>query len=147
MKNEQLYNKTIGILIKAYQEDTLRHGDCKACAVGNICESGSWSDVFVTTSTNKDISSTSTGHRIKGDMIQRIRPSFYNIDTYVKQVIDTTGYTWQELADIEFAFETADKGQSDDDWMFNGLMDVVDVLNRIHEVENKELSKELFIKV
>jgi len=31
------FNDTVDILVKAYLNDTLEHGVCSACAVGNIC--------------------------------------------------------------------------------------------------------------
>lgn len=36
MKRPELYQKTVDILVKAYFDDTLQHGNCYACAVGNI---------------------------------------------------------------------------------------------------------------
>jgi hypothetical protein len=36
MIKEPLYHKTIGILVDAYFDDTLQHGNCSACAVGNL---------------------------------------------------------------------------------------------------------------
>ncbi len=36
MKNKSLYDKTVSILVDAYMNDTLQHGNCFACAVGNI---------------------------------------------------------------------------------------------------------------
>jgi hypothetical protein len=48
-------------------------------------------------------------------------------------LISRSGYTQRELADIESAFESSDTGKEDEDSMFNGLMAVVDALDRIHE--------------
>lgn len=57
-----------------------------------------------------------------------------NYSGSAKKQIDATGYSWQELARVEYAFESAKKGESADDWMFNGLMAVLDVLADIHGV-------------
>lgn len=63
-------------------------------------------------------------------------------------MIDQTGYSEVELAKIEFAFESADEGSTEDENMFNGLMAVVDVLAEIHGVDltSKEQAKKLFVK-
>ncbi len=117
MKNEQLYHKTVNTLVEAYFKDELAHGKCNACAVRNICGFSEWKWVFCTDPEG-----------------QKIRPDFYNRNLDgCKDLIDSTGYTWQELAKIEYAFETAPRGNSDEDWMFNGLMAVVEVLDIIHE--------------
>lgn len=36
MKNKELFDKTIGILVNAYLNDTLENANCHACAVGNL---------------------------------------------------------------------------------------------------------------
>lgn len=139
MKNKELFEKTVNILVNAYQKNTLQHGQCSACAVGNIVAhnmgyvfyeifpvwvkgSPYWADVFITA--------------LGG---QTIYPEKY-IDESKKQ-IDSTGYTWQELAKIEYAFEMSSKGNNNDDWMFNGLLAVYDVLCKIHEVSKDEVTK------
>ena len=150
MKNKELFTKTVNILVDAYFKNTLQHGNCAACAVGNIiaCNMGikfrisavcdgfytwdglkvSWNKVFV----------TPFNHQQHNE---------FNYEGEAKEQIDSTGYTWQELAKVEFAFETAYEGKSEDDYMFNGLMSVVDVLIEIHEGNEteKETAKELFV--
>ncbi len=135
MKRQELYEKTVDILVQAYFNDTLRHGDCAACAVGNLInarkkfsteerkklnalggyEREGWSEVFCTYNRTQ----------------QEIIP--FNYKGLAKKQIDLTGYTYNQLAKIEKAFETADAGKSDEDWMFNGLMAVIDVLDKIHK--------------
>lgn len=146
------FEKTVDVLVKAYLNDTLQHGNCAACAVGNMVadalnckvsyDEGDfiwirnkaevqpiWDDVFVTS----------------GDYHRR---SPENYTGWPKRQIDATGYTWQELARIEYAFEVSDRGGSNDEWMFNGLMAVLDVLADIHKVDltTKESAKLLFVK-
>lgn len=67
--------------------------------------------------------------------------------------VDRTGYSVNELAKIEYAFETAPRNcdyedHLNDEWMFNGLMAVVDVLADIHGIDlaEKESAKALFVK-
>lgn len=150
MKDLKKFNHTVNVLLKAYLNDTLQHGNCFACAVGNLIkdarkytygkskagrliwmevQTARWRHVFMTNFVS----------------VQERDPSKYIGEA--KAEIDSTGYTWQQLARIEYAFETADEGKSNDDWMFNGLMAVVDVLAKIHEIdlETVKETKELFV--
>lgn len=138
MKNEQLYNKTVDILVQAYLNDTLQHGNCYACAVGNMVAAnksytyyeGMWVDAF---SWWNSVFSTDVYYGI-----QTIEINNYTGDA--KEQIDSTGYSVRELAEIELSFETAPRGNSDDEWMFNGLMAVIGVLDKIHENTDTELT-------
>lgn len=83
-----------------------------------------------------------------------------NIDTIdgLRQVA-MTGYSIKNLKDIEYAFENAPGDSAlngrmsadritDPEWMFNGLMAVVDVLAEIHDIDLKvrEDAKSLFVR-
>lgn len=144
---------SVNILVKAYLNDTLQHGNCYACAIGNMVADSNkivftgtsifrdkkvwddrsktpyWQDVFITT-----------------ECEQIFSPQQYEGEA--KRQIDATGYSWQELAKIEYAFESADLGSNEDDYMFNGLMAVVDVLAEIHNIDlqSKEEAKALFVR-
>jgi hypothetical protein len=147
------FNYTVNVLVQAYLNGTLEHCNCSACAVGNIiadvkkvepvlfCNQGDdytnrfsdgskplWNYLFCSTVPGK----------------QDVSPSAYFGE--VKSEIDSTGYTWQELAKIEYAFELHRNPSDEDTAMFNGLMAVVDVLAEIHEIslEQKEQAKLLF---
>lgn len=146
MKNQSLFNRTIGILVKAYFDGTLLHGYCASCAVGNIVGANNgktcdiirpwvfsdgtfplWERVFVTSFFR-----------------QKIYINKYEGDA--KKEIDSTGYSLNELASIEFSFETASR---EGDWEFNGLMSVCDTLMQIHEcsIEEIEDAKAQFVRV
>lgn len=140
------FDHTVNVLVKAYLNDELEHGNCEACAVGNIVHAagfprydnckmpydscGMWKSVFYTDDGKQEFWEPSS------------RLYSHGIDK-----INATGYTVDELARVEFAFETA-LGSNPDEWMFNGLMDVVDVLAEIHgiDLEVKESAKLLFVK-
>lgn len=143
------FHETVGILVKAYLNNDLQHSNCSACAVGNIIhhhygnfdsvspwdgnDGMGWPNVFCTVALNK----------------QLVFPE--NCEGNAKEQIDATGYTWQELALVEKAFEHCyyARGESDDDeTMFSGLMAVVDVLGKIHGIDltEKEQAKLLFHK-
>jgi hypothetical protein len=141
------FNHTVNVLVKAYLNSELRHGDCEACAVGNIVHAagfprynagkmphdscGMWKGVFYTD--------------VDAQYFQPTAGPLYNNGI---QMIQATGYTVLELARVEYAFETAPQGDSNDDWMFNGLMAVLEVLAEIHGVDfsTKETAKSLFVK-
>lgn len=147
MKNKELFDNTVKILVNAYLNNSLVHNNCHACAVGNLVaanmslkysknlkwigEQVAWSTVFVT---------------LRFQIAQMRRPWAYT--GKAKQQIDATGYTWQELAQVEYAFERAPTGNSREERMFNGLMAVIDVLCEIHKIneEVKVATKELFFK-
>lgn len=147
MNNPELYKRTVDILVNAYFNDTLKHGHCHACAVGNIVAANcgivniasnsewiekaiapaslGWAEVFLT-------------ERLLSKQLRM--PKMYRRIKAAKYQIDSTGYTWQELAKIEYAFETAPNGGSNDEWMFNGLMAVIDVLDEIHDNKDSEVT-------
>jgi hypothetical protein len=146
------FDNTVQILVKAFLEGTLAKHNCAACAVGNICaaslgvgftkdnvfgmewaeQAPSWHSVFCTS--------------FPSDKAQKTWPELYK--GAAKEQIDATGYTWQELAQIEFAFETAHLDVHSDEAEFAGLMAVVDVLANIHGVDltTADAAKALFIK-
>lgn len=162
MKNKELFEKTISILVEAYLNGTLVKGNCQACAVGNIVAGNNDWNYITEDLVEEDFHWDCVPHidMIMGDWdIEEIKYSYaqwYNVfgtfsqkpftkpENYIggaKEQIDSTGYTWQELAEIEKAFE-----QSVD--MYSGLMNVVEVLGEIHQVDEKiiEENKLMFVK-
>lgn len=154
------FHETIDILVKAYLNNTLEHHKCSACAVTNIIGHTGWTRFFVTIQT--DEGDNIIQHRADGETI--LIPSLffgaYAVpvhevpDHVIKEreagllAIESSGYSIDELARIEFAFETSDRGNSKDEHMFNGLVAIVDVLAEIHgiDLEQKEEAKALFVK-
>lgn len=162
------FDNTVSILVKAYLNDTLQHGSCYACAVGNIIASGLGCEVVRIRKAFRDLSwsnnmdypgldrneikgwgaAFSTEFNDAGDLEQmRYEPALKN--PFVSEQIVASGYSWIELAMIEFAFESSRKNSTGDELMFNGLMAVVEVLASIHSVDLKvkEQAKQLFVKV
>lgn len=139
------------MLVKAYQNDTLIHGSCRACAVGNLVAAGCGiNNIFDDNEWRKKfLSEDFEGWHfvfITSGREQHIYPENYK--GAAKFQIDSTGYTWQELSKIEYAFETAPKGDTDDDWKLNGLLAVYEVLCEIHGVADEEVqdAKLVFVK-
>lgn len=161
------FSKTVDILVKAYLNDTLKHGNCYACAVGNIIadnmgfefckddasaiKSPSWKGQLYPafSEDGQDVNGWGAAFYTSGwSGKQYVKKQNLLKEPVIKQ-IESTGYHWSDLAKIESAFETANKGQSEDEYMFNGLMAVVDVLAKIHKVDRseKESAKKLFHKL
>ena len=157
MKNPELFHRTVGILVKAYLNDTLKSANCASCAVGNIVSvscgyqvardsKGSlgwwanekeewvdprWQKVFMTSA-------------FKVFNIRFFASQSKKLKKFKKKArkqIESTGYTLDELALIEKTFERRSI-RSD----FRGLMAVVDCLQIIHEATETESqrAKELF---
>lgn len=157
MKNETLYNKTVDILVQAYFEGTLEHGNCYACAVGNIIAANCGYRFLRYSNENKDI-------YWKGftpynqDWTETIRekgknPSWFSFVknphiTFNKELaiqqVNSTGYTKQELFKIETAFENYKENTEDS--MFDGLMSVINCLDEIHENTDTNVTEQTKIK-
>ena len=131
------FDKAIKGLVKGYMNDTLETKTCTACAVGNI----------IAECNNYIVDKENTNWLTKEGLDKypewgNVFVTGYNQFIYegdykgeAKRQIDSTGYTWEELAQVEFTFE---KTQGD---MFTKLMAVVEVLCNI-EGFNDEVAKE-----
>lgn len=147
MKNKEQFDHAVKVLVTAYLNSSLVQSNCHACAVGNLVAAGlnikydqdlkwigrqaAWPAVFVT---------------LRHQIPQVRRPWAYTGEA--QQQIDATGYTWQELARIEYAFERAPMGKTAEEYRFNGLMAVIDVLCQIHELDEATVTqtKQSFVK-
>lgn len=153
MKNKQLYQKTVDILVDAYFKNTLEHTNCYACAVGNIIAANNNIGFMPATPEEKDHErniwsgagtlSWDRDYDFNSNLVSklnRIKYEDHPIDGLMLKHLKSTGYTVNELHKIERAFEEADRGKSGDEWMFNGLMAVIDILDEIHENTNQNIS-------
>lgn len=155
------FENTVDILVKAYLNGTLEHSNCYACAVGNIVAYATGkkfirSYAFMREWKWKDCDYPAAGNDTGGwgqvittcclDGVPQV--NLNNFYGEAKIQIESTGYSPTELSKIEFAFERADEGYSEEEWMFNGLMAVVEVLAEIHQIniDQKESAKLLFVK-
>lgn len=150
------FHKTVDILVKAYLNGTLEHDNCYACAIGNMVAANMglrfigdktirrgihWEGFPNYGSLGPDKMWTNVCYT-NDEGEQFFRPHKYK--GIPKKQIDSTGYSIEEVAMIEHAFETA----TGKDRMFAGLMAVVDVLAEIHGIDltEKESAKALFVK-
>jgi hypothetical protein len=154
------FENSVSVLVKAYLNETLQHSNCYACAVGNMIAEAcgiqyskephkklgwkGFDNLYELWDKSTDDQPENWMNVIPGNGELRL----YKYKGKVKEMIDSTGYTPQQLNEIEYAFEHAEEGDDSDDFMFNGLMAVVDVLAQIHNVDlsTKESAKLLFVK-
>jgi hypothetical protein len=154
MKNEKLYKETVDIILDAYNERKLEHGDPCACFIGNIVakryavkpaipilrESGatpeySYSPDWYTASCFKYRYGTLANFMgVKLD------------EEEGEKQIEATGYTLQEVAEMEKAFEDAecieegyvDDGEGKNIGQLEGMKAALKVLAKIHETMPEE---------
>jgi hypothetical protein len=134
MNKPELYQKTVDILVDAYFNDTLAHGNPCGCAVGNIVAANMGFKY----------------KRIKSEIEyeDNVWPEWFGAVCKAFQIseddqdlqIASTGYAADEIIEIEYAFENAYSGNSDDEWMFNGLIAVIEVLDQIHGNTDAEIT-------
>ena len=149
------FEKAYNSLYNAFMNDTLAKGTCTACAVGNIVADALGGKVsrmrndFVC-----DVPNTWWNtFFITVDNEQTIFDDYNDIPAYGR-LKDLTGYSVEELAKIEFAFETNTKirfvnyfNSTEEQIMedqFNGLMAVMDVMIELDDVKEGEKYKETF---
>jgi hypothetical protein len=98
--------KAIDIFLDALNEGTLSKGSCSTCAVGNLCNGdNSWNQLFVTIQEEN------------GEYFQELNSYTKEPDKNYKKIllekakkaISKTDFLLQELAQIEYAFETNTK--------------------------------------
>jgi hypothetical protein len=163
MIKEDLYQKTVDILVNAYLNDTLIRGDCSTCAVGNIVAANmgykiinedndligrkgiSWKDKNGNFIPYAGTYGWGRVHCFNRNYGQKFDLSEYKGEA--KKQIDSTGYSSSQTAAIERAFEQNFKGE---DKMFNALCAVIDTLDVIHKNTDKEFTREVknkFVKV
>ncbi len=155
MKNEALYRKTVDILVDAYFKDTLEHGNCYACAVGNMIagncgfeflnsDTVGW-QAFPNIYTGRGKMFWNNSNKIKDNPVMYLTENREEKLTRAAEIlIKKTGYSFDELFRIENAFEKQDKMDSfdcKDEYMFNGLMAVINVLDEIHENKDEQVTQ------
>lgn len=138
------FESTVSILVKAYLNDTLEVGNFCACAVGNLIADAVGAELVP----------------VKGASVSKYKwrhPEYVGSEWYqsptsitARSQIRSTGYSFQEIWAIEKAFEKVRRmycGTKDEE-MFQGLMNVIDVLADIHgiDLKTRESAKLQFVK-
>jgi hypothetical protein len=163
----QRFEKAYNALYNAFMNDSLAKGSCSACAVGNIVAAAQGDKVFQT-KTNQFgfrhfecsgnnswwsylfVTSDGAQERFKyGDNY-----GLFPLEDYEIKLTELTGYTVDQMAEIEFVFETSTKipyteydyhnQQEIMEDQFAGLMAVMDVLIKFDEITNGDIYKNNF---
>lgn len=141
MKRKKLFDKTVIVFLKAYDDKKLIHGDYCSCAVGNLIANSMGYEI-VKREYNYSWSQSKGSHWY--DLIC-LRGDEKDHEETLKE-IKSTGYSLGELFSIEKAFENGCGNNSD--LVYNSVMNVIECLVDIHEGDYKDaaLAKKLFIK-
>ena len=95
MNRPEVYERSINILLDAYNNGTLTHGRCSACAVGNLLNGiERWRHLFMY--------SNQLGCQQRDYHLYKHNAS---VEDDARRFQEISGYTLDELADIELAFE------------------------------------------
>ena len=138
MNRPELYNKTVDILYNAYFNDTLECGNCYACAVGNLVAAANGYKMIKTEHSKWGIQWE--GHEYPFTNGWGGIALWTNKKHYSKEglrQIESTGYSTREVVLIEQAFEHIENYSfttSIDEYMFNGLCNVLEALKKIHDI-------------
>ena len=164
MKNQELFDRTVGILVKAYLNNTLTPMHPCGCAVGNLVAANCG---FKMSLNDKNEPQWDTPNGKVTDPywnnLVHNTGSFYEGSEFSTELakqkreialsdLRGTGYSEKQTFKIEMAFEGygefAYNKDSRDSRVFNGLMRVVDYLMEIHEATTEEITqaKSLFKK-
>lgn len=158
-KDLKFYDHLVDVLRDAYMKDELRAGQACGCAVGNIVKAAFISKGYPESMASSAASSWMTFFTCSTSIGEERLMSVIRTDGVHTQfrrskvsdpnaILEHTGLPEEVLMDIEWAFETNQVGNSTDEMMFNGLMAVIEVLDKYFEIEpvKKEETKKVFMK-
>jgi len=135
MNRPQLFERSVDVLVEAYFNDTLRHGDDCACAVGNLVAAE-----LHGASTEADSILEWPNHSDGKGWYDSMTD--YKYEEREVEIAEPLDYDNDEIVAIEDAFELAwfDEDLNENaDKRFEGLMNVLDVLFYIHDVEDQSV--------
>ena len=142
MNREKLYQKSVDLLLDAYNEEKLSHGNPCACAVGNLIKGNNaslpkmgkcvlpglwdfnpdWFYQLLSLKRNVSLSSwANVGIVVTKEEAER--------------QLNSTGYSVSEIIRIEHAFESMEWADMKEYTQFHGLKAVLNVLKDIHSTE------------
>lgn len=113
---KETYLKSVDILLDAYNNKTLFRGNCNVCAVGHILQTPVWGVDF---SWGEDMDITTSvslaNYGVIHPLILKLRDGGIKTVPQIRQYLDdlysSHGFTREELASIERAFEKSGETQ------------------------------------
>ncbi len=160
MNRKESYEKSVNILLDAYNNDTLKHNDCTACAVGNLIKGSGYKfkgkkiPLIVAITRDPKLprlldlyneNDTQWLRLIGRDVRDEKYPICDIKEDVAKEQLSHLEYTLEEVSRIEHAFESTN-GYYDvpeKERQFLGLTAVLKVLEKIHNTEQPESQKRL----
>jgi hypothetical protein len=100
---EETYLRSVDILLDAYNNETLLHGNCYACAIGNLLHTNVWKHDFMTIGKNRQMSYRKYGINVSYGASGEVHITEYYLDDLYKE----HGFTREEVMKIEYAFESS----------------------------------------
>lgn len=141
MKNKELFDKTIAILVKAYFEGQLIKGDYCACAVGNLIVANCGYKIIDNPNADEDGIKLAWDKAVAESWFEQLiwTDESPSISITVKNQVKKTGYKVHEIIGIENAFESGKDN-------YEGLMLICEYLMEIHEcsIEETQSAKLMF---
>lgn len=156
MIKKELFEKTVAILVKAYQNETLEHSNCYACAVGNLIAANCGYELVIAKDSYVNIKWRGVEEYPEYwlNLLEELNRGCVSVLSDAERglaisEIEATGYTISEINSIELAFERREVrkfGEDKDGYL--GLMSVIDTLMLIHEAtpQEAESAKLQFVK-
>jgi hypothetical protein len=134
------FHHSVNVAVQAYINGTLEHMDCQKCYVGNLIRASGYNLKM-----NDDAHETYWLRHLQ-NKFRKVSVT-YDLTIAMEQIV-CTGYTDEELNRLEYAFEFSEFDLDSDQYMFNGMMAVVEELAKIHNIdlETTEKAKALFVK-
>lgn len=147
MSEQAKFDHTVQVLVQAYLNETLEKDNCQACAVGVLIAHAAGA-VYVRKPNdyNGDLHLEAQPRIVdwlgaictSEDCDQDLDKQVYLNQPNIKAAFDSTGYSFEQLARIEYTFVSNDGDDpmaSDAERQYVGLMAVVDVLADIHGLD------------
>ena len=150
MSEQEKFDRAVNVLVQAFLNDTLEHGSCTRCAVGNLVGALAYPGAHEAPGKARGIDYVLPNGEIKrADWFSIMRNNNSPWLTSDEKRIGeeqraALGYTWQQIDDIEEAFENTKYNQHA---MYDGMMAVVTELALIHgiDLEHVHRAQELFV--
>jgi hypothetical protein len=128
---KEIYQKSVNILLDAYNAGTLFHDNCHACAVGNLVAANNDVELVKSVAWREPTAHWGEGRPLWNEVFSTSYKSqevfIYEYQGSTKDEIDSTGIPLNELMAIEKAFESVSH-EEDNNGQYKGLCAVLDVM-------------------
>lgn len=151
MNEQKKFDRAVKVLVQAYLNDTLEHLSCTRCAVGNLIGAIAYPGSKDATGNQKSMNfQLPDGELVVAVWFAHMSyfcndwPLYEKESKLAEEQRAAIGYTWHQIRRIEMAFEKTrfdDLGRPNVNAMYDGMMNVVDELSKIHGVDLTHTAK------